>query len=392
MMAMSPSRAVTQWASPLTTSAVAARAVAFFIAVRAVGLAALFAVATLQGREALQILTKWDAQWYAGIAQNGYGFIKAHPDGRLLSDYAFFPLYPVAERAVARITGLGYAEAGLLISWVAAPIAAYGIYKVVSHYTGSRTAIFTVVLWGLLPVSIVQTMAYTESLFTALAAWSLYFVQRGSWLLAGTLAASAALTRPTGVAVVLALAAAAVLDARVHWRLRATDKRATSRMTAAAVGTAIALIGLSAYPVWVALQLSSPLGYFEVTSGWENTFDGGLTFFKWVLSYFASAEFAVGILLVFATVAVFLLFIHIIRHKYPLPLVVYTGAMLILSFGTSGYFGSKPRYLIPAFVLLVPVAAWLGRSRLAVQVAFVSGATLISVAYGAYWLLGPGPP
>jgi hypothetical protein len=37
-------------------------------------------------------------------------------------------------------------------------------------------------LWGVLPVAIVQWMGYTEPLFTTLAAWALYGVLTGRWL------------------------------------------------------------------------------------------------------------------------------------------------------------------------------------------------------------------
>ena len=44
-----------------------------------------------------------------------------------------------------------------------------------------------VALWAALPVGIVQSMAYWESLFTALAAWALYAVLTGRWVRAGVL-------------------------------------------------------------------------------------------------------------------------------------------------------------------------------------------------------------
>lgn len=65
-----------------------------FAAIRALGFLVLVAFAHATGQHAHLRLTWWDSQWYEGIAGDGYGLVRLHPDGRLLSDYAFFPLYP----------------------------------------------------------------------------------------------------------------------------------------------------------------------------------------------------------------------------------------------------------------------------------------------------------
>jgi len=41
------------------------------------------------------------------------------------------------------------------------------------HVNGERVGLLLVLLWAALPVGAVQWMSYSESLFTALAAWSL---------------------------------------------------------------------------------------------------------------------------------------------------------------------------------------------------------------------------
>lgn len=91
------------------------------------------------------------------------------------------------------------------MSWVASLAAAWGIFAVADHVYGRRAGVCAVLVWAVLPVGIVQSMAYSESLFTALAAWSLYAVLTGHWLTAGLLASLAGLTRPVGAAVVAAV-------------------------------------------------------------------------------------------------------------------------------------------------------------------------------------------
>ena len=105
---------------------------ALALAVRLVGLLALVAGAAVAGRDVHARLTRWDADWYARIAAHGYGAVVHHPDGRLLSDYAFFPLYPLTERLVHAVLPLGFADAGLLVSWASDSFIPLGLQLVAS--------------------------------------------------------------------------------------------------------------------------------------------------------------------------------------------------------------------------------------------------------------------
>lgn len=84
------------------------QAVSFAICVRIVGVLVLSVAAAARGSSAHARLVRWDANWYAGIAAHGYGFNRVLSDGRHLSDYAFFPLYPMLEKVVHAGTGLGF--------------------------------------------------------------------------------------------------------------------------------------------------------------------------------------------------------------------------------------------------------------------------------------------
>jgi hypothetical protein len=80
-----------------------------------------------------------------------------------------------------------------------------------------------------------------------------------------------------------------------------------------------------------------------------------------------------------------------VRQQQPLPLLTYTLVLVVLALTTDGFFGSKPRYLFPAFTLLFPVACALaGSPRRATLVGVVTVA--VSAVYGTVWLLGSGPP
>ncbi|WP_256727150.1 mannosyltransferase family protein, partial [Streptomyces acidiscabies] len=187
----------------------AAPALLGYAAVRALGLVALAIWSAARDKSAYTLLTaRWDSLWYVRVAEQGYGYEVRLPNGDVHSNLAFFPLLPWLERLLHSLTPLSYADAGFTVSLLSSLAAAWGVFAVADHVYGARAAVYAVLVWAVLPVGIVQSMAYSESLFTALAAWALYAVLTGRWVTAGVLASLAGLTRPVGLAVVAAVWAA----------------------------------------------------------------------------------------------------------------------------------------------------------------------------------------
>ncbi|MEU6393748.1 hypothetical protein [Streptomyces sp. NPDC046939] len=353
--------------------------------VRALGLLALALWSAAEGKSPHTLLSaRWDSLWYTRVAGDGYGWSVTLPDGSVHSNLAFFPLLPWLERAGAAVSPLSYADAGLAVSWLASLAAAWGIFAVGAHLYGRRAGVCLAVLWAALPVGVVTSMAYSESLFTALAAWALYAVLRRHWAGAGLLASLAGLTRPVGAAVVAAVWVAAALCA-------ARERRASWRMI---LGVLLAPVGAAAYVVWVGRRTGGGLfGYLDVQEQWGNGFDGGAAFARFVADKFTSPLGALaGIGLIVGVGLVIWLYVAGARRRQPVPLLVYTGLVVLLALCASGYFGSKPRLLLPAFPLLLPVAAALARWRTSRSATVLGGLALVSAVYGAFWLNGSGPP
>lgn len=375
----------------------AAPALLGYAAVRALGLITLALWSAARDKSAYTLLTaRWDALWYTRVAELGYGYEVRLPNGDVHSNLAFFPLLPWLERLLSVVTPLSYADAGFVVSLLASLFAAWGVFAVTDHVYGRRAGVCAVLLWAVLPVGIVQSMAYSESLFTALAAWSLYALLTGRWLTAGLLAALAGLTRPVGLAVVAAVWAAGIAaflrDRAASGPERVTPAGATTATRAA--GMALAPLGAAAYVLWVGHRTGNgPLGYLDVQAGWRNGFDGGYAFARFVADKFTSFPSALaGVGLIVGVGLVVWLYVTCVRQGQPLPLLVYSGVVTALALCASSYFGSKPRLLMPAFPLLLPLALALARSRTrrsAGVIAVIAGA---SALYGAFWLNGSGPP
>ncbi|WP_418958858.1 hypothetical protein [Streptomyces tritici] len=350
-----------------------------YAVVRVVGMAVFAAAAGVQGEDALHRLKgRWDAVWYVRIAEDGYGYQVTLPNGDVHSDLAFFPLFPALERALAAVSPFDAATAGLVLAWAAGFAAAWGIYAVGAHVAGRDAGILLAVLWGVYPTAFVQSMAYTETLFTALAAWSLYAVLRDRWHLAGLLCSLAGLTRPTAAALVAALGVTAVVTV-------VRERRLPARVAA---GVLLAPLGWLAYIVYVGVRRGSATAYFDVQAAWGNSIDGGVALARFVASRPPLA--ALGLCAALALLAWVL--VLCVRQRQPLPLLVYTVAVVVVSLIGAAYFGSRPRLMMPAFGLLLPAAVALLRVPVRGRVAVLGVLALASGAFGAFSLLGSGPP
>ncbi|WP_406171877.1 hypothetical protein [Streptomyces sp. NBC_00996] len=356
-------------------------ALGLFAAARLTGILVLAATAWATGKHPLVLLARsWDSIWYLHIAAHGYGRTMYFQPTVVHSDLAFFPLYPALVRTATALTPLNAGTAGLLVSWLAAAAAACGVYAIGARLHGRAVGTTLVLLWGLLPHSVVLSMAYTEPVLTAFAAWSLYALLGERWLWAGSLAALAGLSRPNGFAVAAAVLAAAAQEA---WRRR--GRKVPHRLW---TGAALAPLGWGGYVLWVGHRKGDPLGgYFEVQRLWGSRFDfgvGSLRFIKHLLLHGDRFVFPVTLLIVTAAV---LLYALLIADRTPLPLLVYSGVLLLIALGGSGFFESKPRFLLPAFPLLLPLTRALVRTARARpwHATLVVGALAgLSFAYGAY--------
>ncbi|MEU5609516.1 hypothetical protein ACI2L4_27905 [Streptomyces sparsogenes] len=415
----------------------AAPALGLYAASRLIGLVCMAAWAGRIGKHPRTLLGYcWDSVWYVGVARHGYNYNTLLPDpakhGVTFSDMAFFPLFPMLVRTLTTLLPISAVTAGLVVAWAAAGAAAWGIHAVGELLYGRRVATALVVLWGLLPHAIVQSMAYTEPLLTALAAWSLYAVLTRRWLSAGALALLAGASRPNGIAVAAAVCCCAAAEgarrcrkgeraqAARYERPSTVDRRQGLRRPGAEpsraalwrrgrgssevpetpevrearegaswrvwAGAALSPLGWLGYLAWVGYERGSWRGYFAVQEEWGSRFDFGvnaLLFVRHLLIHKASFTYFVA--LVILGVAVVLLAL-LVADRPPLALLVYTLVLVAITLGGSNYFASKPRFLLPAFPLLLPVALAMTRAR--PRTAVLTGGALagLSFVYGTYLL------
>jgi hypothetical protein len=366
-----------EWARP--AAATLGPVLAVHAATRAITLGMLAWMAAARDMNPWPELAKADGTWYLSIIEHGYTHdIAYRADGSpATTNLAFFPGYPLLSRAVADLTGLSPYGAGLAVTAVAGIVASVAIYLIGRDLLGHRGGLVLVALWSAGPVSVVLSMVYTEALFTAFAATSLLAVMRRRWLTAATLCVLAGLTRSTAVALVAAIAAAALVAAARRqdgWRPYAA--------------AALAPLGVLGYWAWVGGVLGRPDGWFWLQSqAWHTRFDFGAYTLRTAGRFLTNDGFVVWTacaLIVAASVALWLL---MLADRPPLLLAVYATGMLILAIGTRGFLHSEPRYLFPAFPLLLPVAAVLAKLPVRSLVIVLATAALGSAWFGSFLLI-----
>ena len=154
-------------------------------------------------------LLGWDAGWYESIARQGYA-----PLGH--QSLRFFPAVPLLTHALAWVPGVGDGAALVLLANAAALAATAMLFLLARRETGSGVvARRSVWILSLLPAAFVLVMGYAESVLLVVALGCFLALRppptagatRPHFAVAGLLAFAAALTRPIGVLLVLAVGA-----------------------------------------------------------------------------------------------------------------------------------------------------------------------------------------
>ncbi|WBB52066.1 hypothetical protein [Verrucosispora sp. WMMD573] len=347
-------------------------ALAAYAAIRLVGVLTVYVWARRTGRAPGEHLASSDGIRYLKIAQHGYdGFAEVQ------SDMAFFPLYPGLLAALDRILPLSARDTGLIVAWLAGLAAAWGLFAIGAHLHNRRTGVLLAALWAALPHAVVQSMTYSETLFTALAAWTLYALLRGHWVTAGVVCLFAGLTRPTAsslIPVVGVAALVAIVRRRDGWRPW--------------VGALLAPAGWLGYLAWVGSEVGRPDGWFHIQSaGWGSTFDFGVDTVRRGRDVLADPTAAQLFVVSVVVLLALMFFVLSLLDRQPWQLLLYSGLLLVTTLGAAGYYHAKARFLLPAFPLLLPAAVALARAGRAHAVTVLVAMTAFATYFGGYLLL-----
>lgn len=237
---------------------------------------------------------RWDAGWYAAIAQEGYRD-RARAGERAQQAVAFFPAYPMLLRAasvftepqrVADMTYDRYIElrqsrlvwAGLLIAVAIFLPALVALYRWMEARSTPDAALATVVFLSAYPFAVFYSAPYTESLFLFSAVSACLAFERGRWLAAAAAGLLAGLTRPNGAMLSLTLGLIAIAPLLARDR-RASIRELPGRLLVAAMPGA----GMLAFSAYTYSLSGDPFAWMKVQEAWGRSFAGSMAYAEWVV-------------------------------------------------------------------------------------------------------------
>jgi hypothetical protein len=348
-----------------------ARVSLIYVAARVVSTIIILAIAAQQGANPwtgahpgyFDFATIWDGHWYFIVAMTGYpDQLPFTAEGHVGENaWAFMPVYPFLVRGLMTVTTLSWPVVSVAVSVLAGLGAALVFFKLMLRVLAdTRTAMFSVVLFCVAPVSALFQLSYAESLYTFLLVLGLYLVvtRRYGWLV--PLIAVMALTRPSGLAFALFLGLHVI--ARFVTRGREPFSW-RERIAVGLIAVYSAIMGLF-WPAIAALATGEVTAYTDTELAWRSAYIGYqhlVPFAPWFQSanwwLNSQSGFPVGGLVVALLVVAFglvLLLGPVRRLGADLRLWVLSYALYLLAvfFPQSSTF----RLLMPMFPLLGAIA------------------------------------
>ncbi len=275
----------------------------------------------------LTSLTTSDSVWYLGIAAEGY---HAHPISGAYNDWVFFPLFPILTRLASVVTLGDVALAGVLVSNAAFAVAIALLYRLSIPHLGHEGSLRAATYLAVAPGAVAFAMAYSDSLFLALALGAFLAAGTRRYKLMGVLYGLAALTRLPGIVVGLPLLLV----------MTANDGRRPRLSWLCLTLGPLALLAFYTYLWWLT---GDPLANLHGQSAWDeprlSPLQGGS------IETRGSPLFLV---LAAVLLAYTFLFVYFRTDRMPVPHAAYA----ILALATiipSGRILSAPRYLAAAW-------------------------------------------
>jgi hypothetical protein len=302
----------------------------------------------------------FDFGWYYRIAIGGYG---PDPVAGVQSSWPFFPLFPGVIK-VGDELGIQVQWWTVLVNHAVFLVALLGVHRIASATVGERAGRWSVWAIACFPGAFVFSMGYPSAIFLASSVWAFALARERRDVAAGVCAALAAMVRPNGILVAVALAAGVLL-------VRRRPDRAGLTRAAWLAGPAVLSV-----VVWMGFlwhRTGDPLVFVSAKEAWDEitvveVVQHGVT---WSLPH---------VLLGLAA----LLAVWLGRRILPWSWMLFAGLYLLppLAVGVVGL----ARYANECFVPFVTAGALLARWPRAVSIGLVALSTAACATY-AVWVV-----
>jgi hypothetical protein len=324
-------------------------------------------------------LARWDSGWYLSVARDGYQYDAKQPENNV----GFYPLYPLAARALSTAVHVPIMWAGIALSLACAALALLLIADLFAEWGGPGAGLAGAATLLAYPTAFFLAAFYTESLFLLCAAAAIWGARRGRWAVAGLGGFLGALTRFNGFLLLVPLAIAAILA-----------RRRGDRGAAPWLATAASVAGAAAFPVYLWHRWGDPLLYVHSKiRGWPVRPAAPWTLFGTMareagghaLRPLEGGKLVYGIEM--ASVALLIAGTYALFRARRLPEAGYAAATLLLLL-SSGTHSGVARYALVVFPCYAPLAEILRRRPpLALAYAFLGcGTGVILLHRYVHWI------
>lgn len=338
---------------------------------------------------AFQQLQRWDAAHYIHLIEEGYqGYTE---NGRHLF-LVFFPGYVWAARLL-RLVIPSTALAGTALSCLCYGGACCYLYRLAGEAYNGRVARDALLYMSLFPFSFFSGLVMTEGLFLLATTGACWYAWRGKWLAFGLFGALAALTRMTGLLVIVVgvirlLEAYRPLELPVGKSLGRCWKPLLLRLPLTLLPAAGTLLYLL-LNLWVD---GDPFAFASHQEHWHQGYlwisqvveyigrylgDNLGSSFGWAVWAPALALFVVGLALLYWAA---------LRRGHPAGLLAYGFCFFVATYSLS-WLLSAGRYLSTCFVLFLFLAK-LTQRRPALRAALLGGEGVLLGVYLCAFLAG----
>jgi hypothetical protein len=335
-----------------TTSSPGRIVIQAWLASRGMIVAVALVLAVVQQRTLTGMVSNWDVQHFARLAEGGYW---AASDGTLM---AFFPGWPAILWLFGQL-GVPAAISGVIMSTACSAVAAAALYRLGGPWAA--------VAWLFAPTAVFTMVPYTESMFCAAAFWAWERARADRWLAATLLTALACTVRVSGLFLIGALLVM-IITTRAPTAVKL--RRAALMLIPAALIMAFASYLYALTGSWTAWYRAQSTGWVrELTWPWDSflntipaTLPGAYADHPWWAAVFRGEliSMTAGI-----GVTVWCIVVSLRARKSPGPEKTMWGeaswvGVQVVAFSMSYWFFSVNRATLLWFPLWIMLGRWVG--------------------------------
>lgn len=320
----------------------------------------------------LKVWEVWDSDHYLAIAQ--YWYPKT-TDVSQMTNYVFFPLYPLLTKLLAFVTS-DYLAAGLVVSSACLFVACYYIYRLAALDTDERTALRSIKYLFLFPTAFILSGVFTESLFLALSVACFYYARKGNWTASGILGALASVTRPYGIVILVPMLFEYLRS--IRFDPRKIDRNALALL--------ITPLGMALYMAYEYYMTGDFLVFAHAQALWSFTLQSPAT---QLLMRFTEMGMDVRFNAILTVVAMLLLVLG--YKKIGVSQLAYGLLLILIPLCSAGSAWSMSRYILAVFPLFIICAAYVKDERtdqaLTIGLAMLQGLLMATWATWGFYVI-----